>query len=129
MRKRCLAFAGLASVALIASARAAPVTQDDFLVATTGNLVALCGAAETDPLYTAARNFCHGFGIGTYRALAIQEAASRAKRKMFCMPPNEPTRDQAMAAFVQWASARPSTLASAPTDGIAEFLISHYPCR
>jgi hypothetical protein len=111
------------------TAQAALVSRDDFQVTTTGNLVALCTAGETDPMYTAARNFCHGFTVGTYRAIVTEVAASRARRKMFCLPAQEPSRDQAIGAFVQWASARPKTLETSPTDGVAEYLIAEYPCK
>lgn len=110
------------------AAQAASVSQDDFLLATTANLVSLCTAAETDPLYTAARNFCHGFAVGTYRLMATVEAASTSKRKLFCVPESRPTRDQAITEFVQWARGRPKTLASSPTDGIIEYFIGQYPC-
>ncbi len=111
------------------SARAATVSPDDFQVPTTGALVTLCTAPDTDPLYTAARNFCHGFAVGTYRAVATEVAASRSKHKMFCIGDTKITRDQAIAAFVQWASARPKTLESSPTDGITEYLATQYPCK
>jgi hypothetical protein len=80
-------------------------------------------------LYTAAINFCHGFAIGTYTMIQIEDAASRSKRKAICMPNPPPTRDQAIAAFVTWASGRPKTLASRPTDGIGEYVMSQYPCK
>lgn len=125
-----IGFATLAAAALLASgARAAAVTRDDFQVETTANLVALCSAAATDPLYTPARNFCHGFAVGTYRIIATEEAASRSKRKLFCMPANPPNRDQAIAGFVQWASDRPRVMADRPTDGIVEYLAEEYPCK
>ena len=111
------------------AAHAAPVSRDDFQVETTANLVSLCGATQDDPLYTAAENFCHGFAVATYRAIGMEQMASRVKHKLFCMPPQPPTRDQAIAAFVQWAAGRPQTLASSPTDGIAEYLTTQYPCR
>jgi hypothetical protein len=111
------------------SARAAPVTQDDFMLATTANLVSLCGADKADPLYTAAINFCHGFAVGTYTMIQIEDAASRSKRKAICLPNPSPTRDQAIAAFVAWASGRPKTLASSPTDGIGEYVMAQYPCK
>jgi Rap1a immunity proteins len=120
--------AGLFGVLVQTGVQAAPVSRDDFQVETTGNLVALCGAAQTDPLYTAAVNFCHGFGVATYRAITMQQMAMRTKRKLFCLPTNTPTRDQAISAFVQWASTRPATLASTPTNGIAEYLAAEYPC-
>jgi len=125
-----MTFATLAIAATVAcGARAAPVTRDDFQVESAAALISLCSAAETDPLYTAARNFCHGFAVGTFRVLATEEAAMKMKRKMFCMPATQPTRDQAIAGFVQWASDRPKTLAGSPTDGIAAYLAAAYPCK
>ena len=109
--------------------QATPVNRDDFQVGTTANLLSLCGATESDPFYTAARNFCHGYAVATYRAIVMEQMASRAKHKLFCLPSNTaPTRDQAIADFVQWASARPQTLSSSPTNGIAEYLAAQYPC-
>ena len=119
-------LAGLAAAPR--AAEAAPVSRDDFQVETTGNLVSLCGATATDPLYTAAQNFCHGYAVATYRMSALQQAASRNKRRLFCLPSPQPTRDQAIAAVTQWASARPKTLASTPSDGIVEYLVTQYPC-
>jgi hypothetical protein len=130
MTRGSTAFAMIAAgVLAVGGARAATVTPDDFQVPTTAALVTLCTAPDTDPLYTAARNFCHGFAVGTYRAVAEEEAASRAKHKLFCMADTAVTRDQAIAAFVQWASGRPKTLESSPTDGITEYLAAQYPCK
>jgi hypothetical protein len=127
---RYLIYLATIAIATIVSsgARSAPVGQDDFLVATSANLISLCSAVETDPLYTPARNFCEGFAVGTYRLIATEEAATQSRRKLFCIPANGPTRDQAIAGFVQWASGRPKTLASSPTDGLVEYLIAQYPC-
>jgi Rap1a immunity proteins len=128
--KLSLIYFATAGIAMVVAfgARAAPVKQDDFQVPTTANLIALCSADPTDPLYTAARNFCEGFVVGTYRMITIEEAASVSRRKSFCLPANGPTRNQAIADFVQWASSRPKTLASPPTDGIYEYLVTKYPC-
>jgi Rap1a immunity proteins len=120
--------AALIGSAIASQSNAAPVGQDDFQVQTAAHLVALCSADQADPLYTAARNFCHGFTVATVRAIVMEQMATRAKHKMFCLPANQPTRDQATAAFVTWANARPKTLASGPTDGIVEYLVTQYPC-
>ena len=124
-------LAALAVTATLSSAaKAAPVNYDDFQVGTTANLVALCTSQPTDPLFTAAQNFCHGFTVGTYRAIVAEEAGSMQKHKLFCIPAGTaPSRDQAIAAFVKWAAARPTTLASSPTDGIVEYLAAQYPCN
>jgi hypothetical protein len=130
MEIRSLKCAAVAfAIVAAGAARAAPVTKDDFLATTTGNLVNLCSAQQTDPLYTAAINFCHGYAVGTYRMLVIEEAASRSKRKAFCIPDNPPTRDEAIAAFVAWAQSKPDALASKPSDGIMAYVMSQYPCN
>jgi hypothetical protein len=121
--------AALGGLTVTSFANAAPVSRDDFQVPTTAQLVSLCSAAQTDPLYTAAVNFCHGFAEGTYRAILQEDMASRTRKKMFCLPGTHPTRDQAISSFVQWAAARPNTLARTPTDGLTEYLITQYPCR
>ncbi len=123
-----LLVVAVASSSYAAPASAAPVSRDDFQVQTTAHLISLCAAEPSDPLYTAARNFCHGFAVATVRAITMEQMATKAKHKMFCLPTNQPTRDEATAAFVQWASARPKTLASSPTDGVAEYLAAQYPC-
>ena len=129
MRWGLMAAAGvLFGMTVVSDARAAAVSRDDFLVETTGNLVALCGASSSDPLYTAAENFCHGFAVGTYRMISMEQAASRSKRRLYCLPAKQPTRDEAIASFVQWAQARPQTLANPPSDGILEYLTAQYPC-
>jgi hypothetical protein len=42
------------------------VTEKDFEVQTTQNLVNLCTASPDDPLYHQAINFCHGYLVGAY---------------------------------------------------------------
>jgi len=130
MKRGLLQFAmiGLALTAA-SGARAAPVTQDNFLLKTTGDLVALCGADKTDSMYTAAINFCHGFGVGTYRMVEIEEAALRPKRKSLCTADAGMSREQAMAGFASWAADKPKTLASPPSDGFTEYLLATFPCK
>ncbi len=66
------------------SAKAA-VTQDTFLLRNTGDLMDLCSAAQSDPLYTAAVHFCHGFTVGVFRVLQEEDMAKQS-RHMFCLP-------------------------------------------
>ena len=104
----------------------AALTEQSFVSKTTGDLVALCSASPSDSLYTAAMNFCHGFGAGTYTTLAAAQQAN-PKLRLFCTPP-EITRNEAVAAFVSWAGGRTDRMALPPVDGIAAFLIETYPC-
>ena len=119
-------LAGCGMVLTAFAARAA-VTQDSFLVRNTGDLVDICSAPQTDPLYTAAVNFCHGFGVGVVRALQEEDAAPRS-RHLFCLPNPAPTRNEAVARFVQWAGADPNRLQMPAEDSIATYLSQQYPC-
>jgi hypothetical protein len=124
----------LAGIAVYAAvfpvASYAAVTEETFQsFRTTSDLVELCSAAPSDPMGTAALNFCHGFTLGVYRVLAEENAAKRMG-KLFCMPdPATTTRNQAIADFVQWAKATPQVMTQPPADGVTRYLVSKYPCK
>jgi hypothetical protein len=123
-------LAGLAFCAAVLPATGnAAVTEDTFQLRTTGDLVELCSTAPSDPMGTAALNFCHGFTLGVYRVLT-QETAAQRTGKLFCVPDAlTTTRNQAIADFVQWAKATPNVLSQAPADGLTSYLISKFPCK
>jgi predicted lipoprotein len=104
------------------------VTQENFMLAHAADLVALCSAQPNDPLYTPAANFCHGFVVGTYHALEEVEPALPGRAKLFCGPPRLPSRNEAVAAFVTWAAARPDMATLSATDGFTAYLEQTYPC-
>lgn len=113
--------------AALPAAGHATVTEDTFLLRSTGDLVELCSMAPSDPMGTAALNFCHGFAVGVYRVLEAENAAKRMG-KLFCLTDPSPTRSQAIADFVQWAKATPAVLSQDPANGIASYLVAKYPC-
>jgi len=115
----------LCAVAFPAPSQAA-VNQDTFLLHSTADLIDLCTAAPTDPMGTAALNFCHGFGVGVYRVL--DEIQHARKTRMFCMPEPMPSRNEALAGLIQWARANPDQLSTTPQDGVAAYLMKQYPC-
>jgi hypothetical protein len=117
---------GLISLTVLCGTGRAALTEDTFISRTTGDVVALCSATPGDRLYTAAVNFCQGFGAGTYGVLASAQQADPTL-KLFCAPP-EVTRNQAIAAFVSWAGGKPERMSLPATDGIAAFLTETYPC-
>lgn len=125
LRKWILGFV-LCAAAVPGFAQAA-VTEDSFQLRTVRDLVDLCSASPTEALGTAALNFCHGFGLGVYRVLHEGDMARRSGR-LFCTPNPEPTRNEAVASFLQWAKANPGQLSLSPQDGIAAFLAKQYPC-
>jgi hypothetical protein len=126
MRHRLLWLTATLCVAAYCTPGRAAVTQDTFMVRSTGDLIELCTVAPTDPMGTAALNFCHGFGVGVYRVL--EEYESARKDHMFCAPATMPTRNEALAGFVQWAKANPDQLSVSPQDGIVAYLTKQYPC-
>lgn len=111
----------------MAAGHAKAATPDNFEVRSTSDLVAICSADQSDQVSAAATGFCHGYVVGVFRTIdRVQEA--RPSARMFCMPPNPPTRVQAISAFVEWAKARPDELQKQSTEGIADYLAATYPC-
>jgi hypothetical protein len=115
-------------LALSAVTAEAAVTEDSFLLRSTGDLVDLCTAAQTDAMYTAASNFCQGFTVGVFRVMQEQDMAQRANH-LFCLPSPAPTRNEVIAGFVQWAKADPTRTTQAAADSIVAFLAQQYPCQ
>ena len=106
----------------------AAVTEDQFHLRNLGDLIALCSATQSDPLYTAASNFCHGFAVGVVQTLEKEEAAARRSRPLFCLPTPMPSRNEAVASFVRWAQANPGQMSEPAPDGVAAYLSQQYPC-
>ena len=128
MRRLSLTFCLLSSMAILAPrTSSAAVTAAEFQLRNTGDLAALCSAAPSDPMATAAIHFCQGFGVGVTRVLEQEDAAAPSRKPMFCLP-RTLTRNQASMEFVRWANADPSRLSMPATDGVAAFLAAQYPC-
>ena len=129
-RQKHGAFLVTLCTAMLAFARpsSAAVTEDSFQLRNTGDLVELCSTVQSDPLYTPARNFCEGFAVGVFRVLQEQDLAKRSGR-MFCLPQPSPTRDEAIASFVQWVKMDARRTEQSAADGIASYLAQQFPCR
>jgi hypothetical protein len=127
LSRHWLAGIAMCAAAFPAAGHAA-VTEDTFQLRTTGDLIELCSVAPSDPMGTAALNFCHGFALGVYRVLEVENAARRMG-KLFCIAEPLPTRNQAIADFVQWAKAAPEVMSQAPADGVTGYLTKKYPCK
>lgn len=127
MTSRTLLAAALGT-ALAAAPAMAQVTDQHFRSGRTGDLAVLCGAAASDPMHTAALNWCQGFivGAGQYHA-SIAEAGGSHK-PLFCLPTPEPTLEQARLAFVAWAKAHPQHASERAVDGMARFAAETWPC-
>ena len=99
----------------------------NFQVRTASDLVTLCDAQPGTDNYTAAANFCEGFGVGAYQYYQAQ-TADDPDAQYVCPPSPAPTRNQIVAAFVAWAKAHPEHMGDAPVDALFRFLGETYPC-
>ena len=122
----CLFGIALCLLAGVSSAHAA-ATEENFRARTTGDLLALCSVDQRDPLATPAIHFCHGFAAGAYQVLREIQAAQPSSR-LFCVPNPPPSRNEAIAAFVQWLRANPDQMSLPAADGVAHFLARQFPC-
>jgi len=118
---------GALCTAIAASPARAAVTEDNFVLRSAGDLTALCTAAQADPLYTAAVNFCQGFTVGAFRVLQAEEAARRPPH-FFCLADPLPTRSDAITNFVQWVNGDPARSALGGADALAAYLAQRFPC-
>src|SRR5208283_555830 len=84
MRRLLGSISILSAFAATAVAQAAP-SEQNFMVRTTGDLAELCSdTSPTDPMMTAAVNFCQGYIVGVYHVL-IQVEQSRTPISSFMM--------------------------------------------
>lgn len=127
MRSRIIRGAVLsAALVVLPAAFVAAATQDNFLVRTAADLVALCTADQSDPMMPEALGFCQGFGVGVYRTLEATQAG--LPRPLFCPPSPPPTRSTAIANFIAWVKVNPNVASEPPDDAILDYLEHTYPC-
>lgn len=105
----------------------AAVTQDNFLVRSTQDIVDLCKAGEKDPLYTAAVNFCQGYLVGAYDYYRASVAGPK-KKPFVCPPEPAPSRNEAIQEFVKWAQANPQYMKDPAVETQFRFLVEKWPC-
>ena len=116
--------AGLACLALQSQA----VTQDNFLVRDTKDIIELCSVLPTDPLYVAATHFCQGYVVGAYR---YQESFYNGPEfsPLVCPPEPKPSRNQAIAQFIAWAKTHPEYGKEPAVDTLMRYLVEHWRCK
>ena len=105
----------------------AALTRDDFLIRTTQDLITLCTARESEPLYQAAIGFGHGYAAGAYQY--YQATTTGAEQAAFVCLPEPPPRAEAIQMFVAWAKAHPQYLNERPVDSLFRFLGTTFACR
>ena len=121
------ALIGLA-VAVALPVAAGAVTQSNFQLRSTEDLVALCDAKPSEgAMGTAAENFCHGFTQGAV-SVRMEDDRANGKPRPFCFPTPAPARSTTIGEFVKWAAANPRHLPDRPAEGFFAFLGERFPC-
>jgi hypothetical protein len=115
-----------ASLAGLAAPAFGAVTDDDFMVRTTANLVNLCAVRPDDPRAKEAIQMCHGYLIGAFH---YETAELAPNERLVCLPQQAPTRNEGVAMFVDWAKAHPQYMNELPVETQFRFLTATWPCK
>jgi len=113
----------LIALTLMVPSLAGAVTAEDFEVKTTRNLLNLCTAPAESPYYASAVHFCHGYLVG---AFAYYKADGQ---QLVCFTKPEPTRNEAIKMFIEWAKAHPQYMDEKPVETEFRFLMEKWPCK
>jgi len=125
---RSTLLAGAAALLVYAGAAEALVTKENFLLQTTGDLVALCSVTRDDPNAIAAIHFCQGYYVGLDHYAAVTGRAFR--NRLYCPPEGlKLTRDQVIAMLVDYHRKNPQYASEPPFDGILRFAMATWPCK
>jgi hypothetical protein len=126
--KKTTTLLGAAALVFAAAAANAQVTEKNFVLRTTGDLVALCGVTRNDPNAIAAIHFCEGYLLGLDHFAEVTGRPFRGS--LYCPPANlDLTRDQVVAMLVSWHSRNPGPAAEAPFDGVVRWAAATWPCK
>jgi len=99
---------------------------EDFKLRTTADLVDVCTLEMGHADYTAALAFCYGFMEGvTHYDNAITKLEE--VEDLVCVPDNV-TRTQSVAMFIEYTKANPQYGAEPPIDGLFRALVAKWPC-
>jgi hypothetical protein len=98
----------------------------DFAVETAQNLLDLCSADPSNPLYDEALQFCAGFFEGM-KHFHDQMSAGPDVRRIVCAP-SDVTLQDAIDMYVAYARANPQFLNEDPADNVARAAMATWPC-
>ena len=102
------------------------VTDEDFALKDTSDLVTLCGASEDDPLYERAVVFCLGFVTG---AMNFYGAMTHVPDfKPFVCSDQVIPRYEMVKAFLEWAKLHPEHMSDPAVESGARAAASKWPC-
>ena len=104
------------------------VTNDDFQVRTTQNLINLCSVSRDDARAEEAIHFCHGYLVGAYH-YHLSENEGPGGERLVCIPEQGPSRNEGVAMFVQWAKEHPQYMQEKPVETEFRFFTEKWPCK
>ena len=128
MRKRVVILFLLVLLILPALALAGGVTEKDFEVQTTQNLINLLTSDPDDPFYQQAINFAHGYLVGAFHYYVAVSSGPKGT-KLVCFPDPQPSRNEAISMFIEWAKAHPQYMNERPVETEFRFLMETWPCK
>ena len=118
----------IVALAMLACAGAAQAAEEeDFEIKDTSDLVMLCAADPASEVYTAAINFCHGFAVGAFQYYSTLETVAPGN-KFVCISEPRMSRNDAIAAFVEWVKPKTELHAKPAVDSLFAWLTATYPC-
>ena len=126
MRHRMISL--LFVIVLLLPAVAGAVDVKDFEAKTTKDIIDLCTVSPDDPLYHQAINFCHGYLVGAYHYYEASRSGPKAM-KLVCKPDPQPSRNESIAMFIDWAKAHPQHYNEPAVETEFRFLMDKWPCN
>lgn len=126
MRK--LAFVtAVVTLSIVFSAARGEVTEENFQIDTTKDLIALCSVDASDPNAVAAIHMCHGYVMGLVHFHILIGRALEGS--VFCLEDAQrPTRDEAIALLVAWSRQHPEHDSKEAANGVVQWAAETYPC-
>jgi hypothetical protein len=121
---RSLILVGL----LVPGVAGAAVTDEDFVLSTTRNLVNLCSVSADDPRAKEAIQMCEGYMLGGYH-FYLATNSGKGDMRLVCLPNPTPSRNEVAAMFVEWAKANSQYMNEAPVDSEFRFMSAKWPCK
>lgn len=113
---------------LLVPAIASAVSEEDFKVTTTQDLVDLCTTPDTDAKYQEAIHFCHGYLVGAYHYHYMANEGPKSEQKI-CFPDPRPTRNAAIGEVVSWMQKHPEYMNETPVETAFRSLHDLWPCK
>ena len=101
-------------------------SSEEFLMRNAQDLTGVCSTPSSDPLYTAAINFCEGYIEGAYHYYSAM--LGPGIKPFVCLPKPEPTRDEVTRRFVAWSQAHPQHSGEPAVETLFKFAEETWPC-